>query len=132
LEAYLCPANIWTIGFGTTKINGIPVREGMKITQEEAENLLISDCQVFYNVVLGEIGKICNENQIAALISFCYNIGIVAFRQSTLLKVIKKNPNAKQIANEFMRWVFGGGKVLPGLVTRRGEERNVYFGLLLP
>lgn len=76
---------MWTIGYGTTQ----GAKQGMKITQEEAEELLIKECQKFYNGVFAKVGKICNENQIGALISFCYNVGLGAFEKSTLLKVIK-------------------------------------------
>lgn len=123
MEAYLCPAGVWTIGYGTTQ----GVRQGMKITQEEAEELLIKECQKFYNGVFAKVGKICNENQIGALISFCYNVGLGAFEKSTLLKVIKKNPQNLQIQKEFMRYVFAGGKKLKGLENRRKAEVELYF-----
>jgi lysozyme len=123
LEAYICPAGVWTIGYGTT--DGI--KQGMKISLEEAEDLLANECQRFYNGVLEEVGNICNERQIGALISFVYNVGVGAFEGSTLLKVIKKNPNDVHIKNEFMRWVFANGKMMRGIERRRKAEAEVYF-----
>ena len=99
----------------------------MKISQLEAEKLLTKDCEKFYNGVFAKVGKICNENQVGALISFCYNVGLGAFEKSTLLKVIKNNPNDEKIADEFMRYVFAGGKKLQGLKNRRKAEVGLYF-----
>ena len=123
LESYLCPAKVLTIGYGTTK----GVTPGMKITQEQAEEMLKSDMQVFTSAVLGMVGNICNEYQIASLISFSYNLGINALQKSTLLKAVKQNPqNFKAIEKEFMKWVNAGGKKLEGLVKRRNNEYQLY------
>jgi len=123
LESYLCPAKVWTIGYGTTK----GVKQGMKITQEQAEEMLKSDMQVFTSAVLQMVGNICNEYQIASLISFAYNLGVNSLRKSTLLKVIKQNPQKfKPIEKEFMKWVNAGGKKLAGLVNRRKQEYQLY------
>ncbi len=122
LKAYLCPAGKPTIGYGHTK----DVKLGDVITEEEAEQLLLEDLIVVEN----EINKHnldINQNQFDALVSFVYNVGVGNFRTSTLLKKIKTDPNDKTIANEFKRWVYGGGKILPGLVRRRKEEANLYF-----
>jgi lysozyme len=125
LEAYLCPAKVLTIGYGTTK----GVKQGMKITQEQAEEMLKNDMQIFTSAVLGMVGDICNEYQVASLISFSYNLGVNALQKSTLLKVVKQNPqNLTAIEREFMKWVNAGGKKLEGLVKRRAEEFELYAG----
>lgn len=99
----------------------------MKITQEQAEEMLKSDMQVFTSAVLGMVGNICNEYQIASLISFAYNLGVNALQTSTLLKVIKHDPQKfKAIEKEFMKWVNAGGKKLAGLVNRRKQEYQLY------
>ena len=101
----------------------------MIISEAIAEQFLKDDTQVYYSCVTRRVSDICNANQIAALTSFCYNVGIDAFCKSTLLKVIKQNSNnVESIKTEFMKWVHGGGKVLPGLVKRREEEFVVYCG----
>jgi lysozyme len=123
LEAYLCPAKVLTIGYGTTK----GVKQGMKITQEQAEEMLKNDMQIFTSAVLGMVGDICNEYQVASLISFSYNLGVNALQKSTLLKVVKQNPqNLTAIEREFMKWVNAGGKKLEGLIKRRAEEFLLY------
>ena len=76
---------------------------------------------------MAQVGSICNQKQIAALTSFCYNVGRTAFLKSTLLARIKQNPNNfETIRDEFMRWIHGGVDVLSGLVKRREEEFLVY------
>ena len=99
----------------------------MKISQEQAEELLIKECEQFYNGVFAEVGNICNENQIGALVCFAYNVGLRAFKGSTLLKRIKANASKQEIEKQFMRWIFGGGKVLRGLENRRKAEVQLYF-----
>ena len=123
LNAYKCSAGVWTIGYGHTN----RVKEGMEITQEKAETYFESDIMEFLSPVQKEVGNICNANQIAALTSFTFNVGEANFKKSTLLKVIKKNPqNFPAIRKEFMRWVYADGKVIDGLVTRRQSEADLF------
>ena len=121
-DAYLCPAGVPTIGYGHT--HGVKI--GDRITEEQAERLLIGDLIVAETEV-NRYGFDLTQNQFDALVSFVYNIGAGNFRSSTLLKRLKANPNDPDIANQFKRWVYGGGKVLPGLVRRRNEESKLYF-----
>ncbi len=67
------------------------------------------------------------QNQFDALCSFVFNVGCGAFLRSTLLKKIKMNPSDPTIRDEFAKYRFAGGKVLPGLEKRRREEAAVYF-----
>ena len=67
------------------------------------------------------------QNQFDALVSFVFNVGAGNFRSSTLLKRLKSNPNDPDIENQFKKWVYDNGKVLPGLVRRRDEEAKLYF-----
>lgn len=123
LEAYKCPAGVWTIGYGHTK----GVYKGMSITKEEAEKLLQQDVSVFELQVINTVGKL-SDCKIDALVSFAYNVGIAAFRRSTLCRKVKANSDDPTIRNEFMKWVYAGSKKLPGLVKRRAEEAEMYFG----
>ena len=87
LEAYLCPANRWTIGYGHT----YAVKEGDKITQEQAEDFLKKDLESTckrLDYYLDEENLKLNDNQFSALISFCYNLGIHSFQCSTLAKYL--------------------------------------------
>ena len=122
LEAYKCPAGVWTIGYGHTK----GVVKGMKITKEEAEKLLQQDVSVFELQVINTVGKL-SDCKIDALVSFAYNVGIAAFRNSTLCRKVKANSDDPAIRNEFMKWVYAGSKKLQGLVKRRAEEAEMYF-----
>ena len=123
LEAYKCPAGVWTIGYGHTK----GVIKGMKISKEEAETLLKQDVSVFELQVVNTVGKLA-ACKIDALVSFAYNVGIAAFRNSTLCRKVKANSDDPAIRNEFMKWIYAGGKKLQGLERRRKEEADVYFG----
>lgn len=129
LTAYLCPAGVWTIGYGNTFYeSGIKVKQGDKISKERAELLFNNTFENFALQVKQLVFKsTLNDNQFSALVSFAYNVGIGALKSSTLLKKVKANPNDKTIANEFAKWNKGGGKVLAGLTSRRAKESDIYF-----
>lgn len=128
LNAYLCPAKVWTIGYGSTKYqNGNPVKQGDKITQKEAETLLSDTLDEFSNGVSKLIKVELNDNQFSALVSFAFNLGVGALSKSTLLKKVNANQNDKTIEQDFMKWVNAGGKKLNGLVRRRTAESKLYF-----
>jgi lysozyme len=122
LEAYVCPAGVWTIGWGHTK----GVKPGMKITEEQAEELLEEDMQEAIRVV-ERLNVDLSDNQYNALVSFVFNIGGSAFATSTIRRKILANPNDKKIKDEFMRWVYSDGKMLKGLENRRKKEAELYF-----
>ena len=88
--AYICPAGVPTIGYGTTRINGSRVKEGMKITSDEAEVFLEQDLKVFEDAINHNVLVEINQNQFDALVSFVYNVGIANFKKSTLLKKLNK------------------------------------------
>ena len=123
LEAYKCPAGVWTIGYGHTK----GVIKGMKISKEEAEELLKQDVAIVELQVVNTVGKLA-ACKIDALVSFSYNVGVAAFRRSTLCRKVKANSDDASIRAEFGKWVYAGGKKLQGLVRRRAEEAEMYFG----
>lgn len=122
LEAYLCPAGVWTIGYGHTK----GAKPGMTITRQRAEALLREDLLTAENTV-NRLHLKFNQNQFDALVSFVFNVGSGNFLRSTLLKKIQANANDPAIAAEFNKWNRGGGRVLPGLVKRRQQEAELYF-----
>jgi len=130
LAAYLCPAGVPTIGYGSTRYpDGRKVILGEKLSSEkEATQLLLATMTSFEAAVNKHLPNL-NQCQFDALVSFAYNVGTGAFIKSTLLKKAKVNPSDPSIVDEFQKWVRGGGKVLPGLVTRRREEANLYFSL---
>ena len=130
LSSYLCPAGVPTIGYGNTRYpDGRKVVLGEKLSSEkEATQLLLASLESFEAAVNRHLPNL-NQCQFDALVSFTYNVGTGAFIKSTLLKKAKVNAADPSIVDEFQKWVRGGGKVLPGLVTRRREEANLYFSL---
>ncbi len=121
-NAYLCPAGVWTIGYGHTK----GVKQGQMISHLEAENLLIEDLRIYEQAVLRLVDVPLNQNQFDALVSFTFNVGIDAFSESTLLKLLNQK-DYQRAFNEFSRWTRAGGKLLPGLVNRRKDECNLFI-----
>lgn len=130
LSAYLCPASVVTIGYGTTKYpNGKKVLLGEKLSGEkEATQLLLSTLEPYEAAVNKHLTNL-NQCQFDALVSFAYNLGTGALIKSTLLKKAKVNPNDPSIVDEFLKWNKAAGKVLNGLTNRRREEANLYFSL---
>lgn len=128
LQAYICPAGLPTIGYGNTFYeNGSKVVMGEKISIERADQLLFHTVQQFEISVRKLAKKPLTDNQIGALTSFAFNVGVGNLSKSTLLKKVNVNPNDPTIRNEFMRWTRANGKVLNGLVRRRQEEADLYF-----
>ncbi len=122
LRAYLCPAQVWTIGYGTTE----GVRPGQTITQAQAELLLARDLKRFEDAV-NELVKVpISQNQFDALVSFAYNCGVAALAGSTLLRKVNER-RFTEAAAQFQRWNKGGGKVLTGLVRRRDAEAKLFL-----
>ena len=126
LTAYKCPACVWTIGYGET---GPHVTEGMVITQEQADSLfemrLASEFEPGVMRLLGE--KKVLQCQFDALVCFAYNVGIVALRGSTLLRMLKAG-NRQGAADQFLRWYRAAGKPMLGLYRRRVSERALFLG----
>lgn len=131
LKAYKCPAGVWTIGIGTTVYpDGQKVKEGDTCTKEQAYQYLQNDLTFTQQQVDSYTTDAIDQNQFDALVSFAYNLGVNALKSSTLLKKVNANISDPTIRDEFMRWVHGGGVVLPGLVNRRKAEADLYFGVL--
>ena len=122
LEAYFDEAGVLTIGYGHTK----DVREGDRISEYWARNLLKEDIERAAKQVL-KLGVCRTQGQLDALTSFVFNLGFQRLRKSTLLKVIKRQGAAADIKREFMRWVYAGGKKMPGLERRRSWEAERFL-----
>ena len=122
LEAYQDAAGVPTIGYGHTK----NVRMGDRISGYWARELLRDDIEEAEWLVK-ELGVAKTEGQLDALTSFVFNLGINRLKTSTLLKVIRDGGSVQQIKKEFKRWVYAGGRQLPGLVKRREWEAKRFF-----
>jgi lysozyme len=116
--AYLCPALVPTIGYGTV----VPSLAFGPITKEVAERLCLIDVERSKKAGLA-MSPILNEHptKLDAITSFIYNLGQARYRQSTLRRKINEG-DFQAAAFEINRWVWGGGRKLPGLIARRAEE----------
>lgn len=127
LTAYKCPAGRWTVGYGHTRT----AHEGMRITEEQAENLLARDISIAERCVIANVTSRINQPMFDALVSFVFNFGCERFKTSTLLRFLNEEQYHKA-AEQFSRWVnarnpkTGKLEPLPGLVARRAKERQMF------
>jgi lysozyme len=124
LTAYVCPAGVLTIGYGST---GAHVKPGMTITEAEAEALLREDLERFEAGVEATAGEM-TPGQFSALVSFAFNLGLAALKSSTLLRMHKAG-DFVGAARQFARWNRADGKALAGLSRRRESEADLYRGI---
>ena len=125
LVAYKCPAGVWTIGYGHT----YNVKEGDIITEAQATEFLMEDISNAVDIVSGSTMDVeLTQNQFDALVSFAFNVGVGAFKGSTLLKKINNSATLSEIETEFRRWNKSGGKILDILKIRREREIKLYKG----
>jgi lysozyme len=123
--AYLCPANVPTIGYGHTKSVMRSDVGKETITEAEAAKMLVDDLAEFAQQVEAAVTVPLNQDQFDALCSFAYNLGVQALRSSTLLS--RLNAGAyDSVPDQLMRWTHGGGQVLQGLVRRRTAEAKLW------
>ena len=123
LEAYKCAADVWTIGYGSTK----GVKEGDTLTQEEADKLLLKDVEVFEKAVKDAVEVPISQSQFDALVSWTFNLGSGSLNSSTMLKKLN-NQEYDEVPAQIKRWNKAGGKVLQGLIRRREAEALLYEG----
>ncbi len=125
LTAYPDPgtgAEPWTIGYGATR----GVTQGMTITQDQAERMLVNDIARFEPQLDTLIKVPVSQNQWDALMSFVYNLGAGNLSSSTLLKLLNAG-DFSGAADQFLRWNKSGPNVLPGLTVRRAAERALFL-----
>jgi lysozyme len=127
LEAYPDPGTggePWTIGYGHTSPG--KVKKGDKITEQEAEELLVKDIARFEDGVNQLVRQPISLNQFSALVSFSFNVGLWNLKSSTMLALVNTN-KLPEAALQFERWNKAAGKVLPGLVKRRKAEVALFL-----
>ncbi|GAB4068638.1 lysozyme [Ancylobacter sonchi] len=126
LTAYKDPVGVWTIGYGHTAAAGPPaVKRGQKISEAQAEALLRADLAQYEAAVEAAVTVPLTDNQFAALVSFCFNVGPGNFRGSTLLKKLNAGDRSA-VPGELAKWNRAGGKVLAGLANRRAAEAGLW------
>ena len=128
-KPYLCPAGVWTIGYGSTFYP-----DGRKITSTDPEISLAQATELLMNTLVSfergvskRVKQPLNQNKFSALVSFAFNLGLGNLENSTLLKKVNANPNDPSIKDEFMKWNKANKKVLKGLTLRRESEAELYF-----
>lgn len=123
LRAYQCPAGKWTIGYGHT---GTEVQPNQRISVTVAGRLLQDDLRRFEEAVTKAVKVPLSANAFSALVSLAYNIGIVAFADSMLLRRLNAGDTVGA-AEQFDRWTNAGRRVLPKLVRRRRAEKALFL-----
>ncbi len=114
LTAYKDSKGVWTIGWGHTK----DVHPGDKITEYQAEELLRVDLREF-ELIADKYPRLNTQGKYDAVVDFLYNVGPGHYDESTLKKYINAGKATWEIQEQFLRWVYAGGKKLGGLVSRR-------------
>lgn len=131
-NAYLCPAGVWTVGYGTTSQAGIGVKvgPGVTVTREQAETYLRQSLEKFAAKIRPAITAHINENEFGAFLSLAYNIGVGAFLGSSALRHFNARDKARAAA-AIKLWnkatVNGKRQVLKGLVDRREDEVRLFM-----
>ena len=118
---YVCPAGFWTIGYGHLCAPDHP-----PITEEEAETYLATDLRIALHATLKYCPVLATEpeTRLAAIVDFTFNLGAGRLQTSTLRNRVNQR-DWTAATYELGRWVRGGGKILPGLVTRRECEKHL-------
>lgn len=123
LETYRDAVGVLTIGYGHT---GSEAFEGNRITKARAEELLMQDIKPAEEAIQNYVTVPLTKEQHSALVLFIFNVGVGAFKRSTLLKKLNQS-DYLGAADEFLRWNKAGGKVLKGLSIRRNDERQMFL-----
>jgi lysozyme len=123
LMAYKDIVGVLTIGYGST---GAHVTPGLKISQVEADALLIKDLRRFEDGVEKLVTCELTGNQFSALVCFSFNVGLGSLKSSTMLKLVNSG-DFKGAAEQFLRWNKAQGKVIAGLTRRRTAERDLFL-----
>lgn len=124
LTPYPCPSGYPTIGYGHLIKNTENFNKGISLS--EAEFILDADIIIANQAITRLIRVPLNNNQRAALIVFVFNVGAGAFQASTLRQKLNRG-EYNDAADQFQRWVYGVGRILPGLVRRRHVERALFL-----
>ncbi len=124
---YLDPVNIPTIGWGTIQYpDGKPVRLGDVRTEAQCTEYLLHEVSGKAAAIEKLVKVPLTQSMFDALTSFAYNVGVGAFSESTLLRMLNAG-NYEAAGQQLLVWNKGGGKVLPGLVRRRDAEMALFF-----
>ena len=129
LQAYRCSAGVWTIGWGSTRLIDRPVRERDLISQGFADDLLASTVEQFGQQLLTLLppARQWAPHRIAALLSWAYNVGLGAVRESTLRRrILDRDDPVTVIREELPKWNKANGRPMAGLTRRRAAEVKLF------
>jgi len=121
---YLCPAGVWTIGYGSTReLDGTPITKSTPSkTPEECEELMLYELERCVLRALQHSPRLADHPEaLGAVASFVFNLGAGAYYRSTLRRKINEGL-WEDARKEMKKWVWAGGRRLPGLIARRSEE----------
>jgi len=138
-KPYRCPAKLWTVGVGHVLYpdqGRLPLdqRDAFQLAPEdsrtfskaEIDGILIADLQRFEVGVARLFPVVLTAGQNDALVSFSFNLGLGGVQRSTLRQKMLRG-ETQEAADEFLKFTRGGGKILPGLVKRRNDERALFL-----
>lgn len=104
------------------------VKYSLGLTNKQIDDLCAQDSQIALDVVWNAVTIELTQYQLEALVSFAFNVGTTAFKNSTLLKVLNRGHYA-EVPAQLRRWVMDNGEKIPGLVIRRNKEISHWLGL---
>ncbi len=126
--AYRDQGGVWTIGYGFTYYpDGSPVTQGDSMTRSEANYYFDRLVREYEYAVHDAVEVSLSQSQYNALVSFCYNVGIEAFNNSSVLRHVNTDPLSDKVKNSFFRCVYVKVRISKGLVYRRRKEVELYF-----
>jgi lysozyme len=127
-NAYRCPAHLWTIGYGHVILpHERTLLECREISHDEALRLLVKDTEHAERAIHRAVEAPLEQHQFDALVSLVFNIGVDAFKDSTLCAMLNADQHAAA-ANQFERWIYAKKRMIPGLVKRRAAEKALFTG----
>ena len=138
-KPYRCPAKLWTVGVGHVLYPAqgalpldqrdaflLKVEDNRSFSKDEVDGILSVDLQRFEVGVTKLFPVVLTPGQNDALVSFGFNLGLGGVQRSTLRQKVLRG-EIEEAADEFLKFTRGGGKILPGLVKRRQDERSLFL-----
>ena len=122
---------VWTIGHGTTQVDGHPVVAGLSCTRQQADAWAAADLRSVAEQVLRCVKVTIDDFQLGALASLAYNIGIGHFEHSSVLEALNLG-FFRPAADRILEYDHAGGQVIDGLITRRARERALFLTAMRP
>ena len=139
-KPYRCPAKLWTVGVGHVlypaqgrlpldqrDAYSLEQNDSRTFSKDEVNGILSTDLQRFEVGVARLFPLVLTQGQNDALVSFAFNLGLGGVQRSTLRSKVLRG-EIEEAADEFLKFTRGGGRILPGLVKRRNDERALFLG----